>query len=162
MKIYKGLTYKSKTTRSCIDSSFQIKLLQRITFLKKPCIPFIKSTKLGLGATGEHGIEASHQSLAKIEKRASGIMSATQKSTFLLKSSLLQNYPKLRYAKKSKSAKPSKHESWFTQPYWLQLHKHCIPAFFYLYISLIISFHDLSLLLIFSKTNYIFVIYQRC
>ena len=56
------------------------------------CIPFIKSTKLGLGATGEHGIEASHQSLAKIEKRASGIMSATQKSKFLLNSSLLQNY----------------------------------------------------------------------
>ena len=79
--------------------------------LEKHCIPFIKSTKLGLGATGEHGIEASHQSLAKIEKRASGIMSAPQKSMFLLKSSLLQNYPKLRYAKKTKSSKPSKQES---------------------------------------------------
>ena len=50
--------------------------------LEKNCIPFIKRTKLGLGATDEQGIEASYQSLANIEKRGSGIMSATQISTF--------------------------------------------------------------------------------
>ena len=68
--------------------------------LEKHCVPFLKRTGIALGLTSEQGIEASHQSVSRIDTRASGMQSQLEKNKFVLKASLLQNSLLCRYFQK--------------------------------------------------------------
>ena len=69
--------------------------------LERHCIPFLKRTRIALGLTSEQGIEASHQSVSRIDMRASGMQCQLQRSKFVLKASLLQNSLLCKYVPKS-------------------------------------------------------------
>ena len=75
---------------------FPNKTLPKHHILEHHCVPFIKLTHFGLGLLGEQGVEASHQSLSKFERRASGIKSEVQRIKFVLETNLLQVAPSLR------------------------------------------------------------------
>ena len=61
--------------------------------LEHHCIPFIKQHGFSLGLLGEQGTEASHQSMAVLEKRACGIVDPIKKGSFILKTHILNTFP---------------------------------------------------------------------
>ena len=75
---------------------FPNKTIPKLHLLEHHCIPFIKQHGFALGLMSEHGTEASHQSIALIEKRACGIVNKLKKQKFILETHIIQNFPLLR------------------------------------------------------------------
>ena len=67
--------------------------------LEHHCVPFIHKHVFGLGLLGEQGTEKSHQSIAKLEKRACGIGNESDKLMFILRAHFLLVSPALHYLK---------------------------------------------------------------
>ena len=67
---------------------------------------------MGLGVLGEQGTENSHQTMARIERRAYGQKSKCKTTAFILKEHLLQVMPDVRL----KEEKPSKPRAKKTNP----------------------------------------------
>jgi len=67
---------------------FPNKSIPKQQILEHHCVPFIQLTKIGLGCLGGQGTQASHQSVKKLEKRASGLRSDIRVK-FVLESNLL-------------------------------------------------------------------------
>ena len=59
---------------------FPNKTIPKLHLLEHHCIPFIKQHGFALGLMSEHGTEASHRSIALIEKRACGIVNKLKKT----------------------------------------------------------------------------------
>lgn len=81
---------------SLFRQSFTNKIIPKQHILEKHCVPWMKEHLFGLGLMGEQGTEASHQAIAKLDKRACGITNAIQKMEFILKSHLLHVTPELQ------------------------------------------------------------------
>ncbi|XP_012944118.1 uncharacterized protein LOC106013308 [Aplysia californica] len=75
---------------------FPNKTIPKQHILEHHCISWMEKHKFGLGLLGEQGTEASHQQIAKLEKRACGINNVTKKLEFILKTQLLQVAPVLQ------------------------------------------------------------------
>lgn len=81
------------------------KVLPKHHFLEQHCVAFIRKTGVGLGVLGEQGTENSHQTMARIERRAYGQTSKCKTTAFILKEHLLQVMPDVRL-KEEKLPKP--------------------------------------------------------
>ena len=76
---------------------FPNKCIPKQHILEHHCVPFIKRSGFGLGLLGEQGTEASHQSIAKIEReRANGITDPIKKLQFIMETHIIDTSPSLR------------------------------------------------------------------
>ena len=76
--------------------NFPKKVIPKQHLLEHHCVPFIHETGLGLGLLGEQGTENSHQHIAKIEQRASGILNKVTQLKYVLNTHLVQQSPEIQ------------------------------------------------------------------
>ena len=70
--------------------------------LEHHCLPFILQFGIGLGLHGEQGTEASHQFIAKLDKRMCGIRNESQRIKQIMDANILHSSPRLHGQGKSK------------------------------------------------------------
>ena len=68
-------------------------------------MPYIQRHSYALGRDGEQGTESSHQTISKIEKRATAIVNKYEKLKFIMTTQLLNASPVLKIQKEKKKRK---------------------------------------------------------
>ena len=84
---------------------FPGKILPKQHILHKHCVPYIRRHGYALGRAGEQGTESSHQTISRIEKRATAIINKHEKLKFIMTTQLLNVSPVLRNLKEKKKRK---------------------------------------------------------
>ena len=90
---------------SCYLAYFKRKILPKQHILQKHCVPYIRRHGYALGRAGEQGTESSHQTIARIERRAAAIVNNVEKLKFIMTTQLLNVSPMLRFRKEKKKRK---------------------------------------------------------
>ena len=81
---------------------FPRKTIPKHHILEHHCLPFIKRHGVGLGLLGEQGTESSHQTIAKLERRAHGIVDKPAKLKFIMNAQLLHCAPSFQSSNSKK------------------------------------------------------------
>ena len=90
---------------SCYLAYFKRKILPKQHILQKHCVPYIRRHGYALWRAGEQGTESSHQTIARIKRRAAAIVNNVEKLKFIMTTQLLNVSPMLRFRKEKKKRK---------------------------------------------------------
>ena len=119
-KVYKAISHTRKVPTDTLDAiqtdinDYIIayldhfpgkKLLPKQHILHRHCVPYIKRHGFGLGLAGEQSTESSHQTIARIEKRSTSILNASDRLQFIMNTHILGTSPMLFCNKPKKTRK---------------------------------------------------------